>query len=345
MKKKILAGILSVLLSVTMHTPVRAEEPEEPTANEPEATEVVETEQKETAEPTAAAGVSAALEEEDPVLAEEEPGEDPVIAEEPGAPEDPGDDPVITEGPAESEDPEVLPEEITEEEPAEETPEAVEEEEPGEEEPEVFTVAPDPITYNGVTVTVSYPSDTFGGKDVTLVVGEPGEVEKEALEALGGEYKAVDISFIDEEGNKVQPDEGKTVSVALVAEGMEAADSYKAVHVDAEGAVDFLEAETETSNEVTETVKTGETTKTIEVPAVTETVTVEDYREETYTDYETRETTVEVPAEIGYHQVLKTRMVEREEPMSLLMRLFSFGRSSKSKKTKLVAEYYYETEP
>ncbi|MBQ3272568.1 MAG: VWA domain-containing protein [Solobacterium sp.] len=348
MKKKILAGILSVLLSVTMHAPIRAEEPEQPTANEPEATEVIEAEQEDTAEATAAAEVSAAPEEEDPVLASEEPGDDPVITEEPVASEEPGEDPVITEEPAVSEDPEVLPEEITEEKPAEETPEAegeAVEEETGEEEPEIFTVAPDPVTYNGVTVTVSYPSDTFGGKDVTLVVGEPGEVEKEALEALGGDYKAVDISFIDEEGNKVQPEEGKTVSVALVAEGMEATGEYKAVHVDAEGTVDFLEAETETSNEVTETVKTGETTKIIEVPAVTETVTVEDYREETYTDYETRETTVEVPAEIGYHQVLKTRMVEREEPVSLLQRLFSFGRSSKSKKTKLVAEYYYETEP
>ena len=348
MKKKILAGILSVLLSVTMHAPIRAEEPEQPTANEPEATEVIEAEQEETAEATAAAEVSAAPEEEDPVLAAEEEEDDPVITEEPVASEEPGEDPVITEDPAVSEDPEVLPEEITEEKPAEETPEAegeAVEEETGEEEPEIFTVAPDPVTYNGVTVTVSYPSDTFGGKDVTLVVGEPGEVEKEALEALGGDYKAVDISFIDEEGNKVQPEEGKTVSVALVAEGMEATGDYKAVHVDAEGTVDFLTAETETSNEITETVKTGETTKTIEVPAVTETVTVEDYREETYTDYETRETTVEVPAEIGYHQVLKTRMVEREEPVSLLMRLFSFGRSSKSKKTKLVAEYYYETEP
>ena len=257
-------------------------------------------------------------------------------------------EPEIVEGePEETEEPEVP--EVTEEEPEEtvepettEEPEATEEPAP---EPEITTITPDPVTYNGVTVTVSYPSDAFG-KNVTLVVGEPGETEREALEALGSAFKAVDICFIDEEGNAVQPVEGKTVSVALKAEGMEAADGYRVAHVDAEGKVKFLEAETETTNEVTEQVKTGETTKTVNVPAETETVAVEDYKEETYTDYETRQTTVQVPAEISYRQVLRSREIEKKEAVvSLLKRLLTIPGKNNSANTKTVTEYYYETEP
>ena len=48
MKKKYLAGILSLLLSVTMYTPVRAEMPaDDPAENEPEITEIQETEEPE----------------------------------------------------------------------------------------------------------------------------------------------------------------------------------------------------------------------------------------------------------------------------------------------------------
>ena len=326
MKKKIMAGILSVLMSVTMYSPVKAEEINEPAGDEPEITEIQETEESAEAVPE-----EAGEPEEEEVIsetAEEEPeaeaGQaDDKEADAPAASEPAAEEPAEPAEPAEAEEPaEVI------EEPA-----------------EVTLITPDPVTYNGVTVTVSYYSDTFGGKDVNLVVGDAGAAETAALNALGEDYKAVDISFVDADGNPVQPDEGKKVDVSLKAAGMEAAADYDVVHVDDTGRVDFLTAEPETGNAVTAQVKTGETTRTVYVPEKTETVTVEDYREETYTDYETRETTVEVPAEIGYHQVLKTRMVEKEEPTSLLRWLFSFGRSSKSKKTKLVAEYYYETEP
>ena len=249
--------------------PVAVEEPAatddpvitEETLEQPEETpDVIEAEPEETEEPAIFEG-------------ETEKTEDSVIAEEPEETENPE---ITEEEPEETEEPE-----LTEEEPEEtEDPE----EEP-EDEPDITLINPDPVTYNGVTVTVSYPSDTFGGKDVTLVVGEPGDTEKEALETYGRDYKAVDITFIDEEGNPVQPDEGKTVSVALKAEGMEAAAGYRVAHVGADGEVQFLDAETETTNEVTEHTKTGETTRTVSVPAETQTVVVEDYKDETYTDY------------------------------------------------------------
>ena len=343
MTKRILSTLVSVLMTVTMYTPVHAVE-EIPAGDEPETAETV----QETQTPTVAEEVTE-TEPEESVESTEDPEEAPEMEEEPEETEEPAVIEEEPEEPAAEGEPENAEEldEAGDPEPAEgEVPAAEEEpeEEPVEEEPEVFTVAPDPVTYNGVTVTVNYPSDAFGGKEVTLVVGEPGEAEKEALEALGGEFKAVDISFVDEEGNPVQPVEGKTVNVALVAEGMEASEEYRVAHVDAEGNVDFLDAETETSNEVTERVKTGETTRTVEVPAETETVVVEDYKTETYTDYEVKETVVEVPAETAYHYVLKSREVARTEPAGALKRLLGMTGRNNSK-TKTVTEYYYELEP
>ena len=347
MTKRILSTLVSVLMTVTMYTPVHAVE-EIPAGDEPETVETV----QETETPTVAEEVTE-TEPEESVESAEDSEEASEIEEEPEESEEPA---VIAEEPeepaaeGEPEDAEELeeagdPEPAEGEEPAaDEEPEEESKEEPAAEEPEVFTVTPDPVTYNGVTVTVNYPSDAFGGKEVTLVVGEPGETEREALEALGGEFKAVDISFVDEEGNPVQPVEGKTVNVALIAEGMEASDEYRVAHVDAEGNVDFLDAETETSNEVTERVKTGETTRTVEVPAETETVVVEDYKTETYTDYEVRETTVEVPAETAYHYVRKSREVTRTESTGLLKRLLGMT-GKNNNKTKTVTEYYYELEP
>lgn len=322
MTKKVLLSILSVLLSVTMYTPVNAEgqapATEDPGTNvqEPEAPEEAEEKEEEApAEPAAPA--------ED---GNKEEPETPETIEEPG---------VVEEAPQEQEEPA-----------AEENKEGTEEaaEEPAEEQ-EITTITPDPVTFDGVTVTVSYPSDTFGDKEVTLIVGEPGEKEKEALEALGQNFKAVDISFADAEGNEVQPAEGKNVSVVLKAEGMEASEDYKVVHVDAEGAVTELTAETSTSNEVTEPVKTGERTKTIEVPAETETVTVEDYEEETYTDYETVEKTIEVPAEIGYRTVRKSREVEKVTISSGINRVLRVLGKRPAPAEKKVTEYYYEEEP
>lgn len=322
MTKKVLLSMLSVLLSVTMYTPVNAEgqapATEDPgtTVQEPEAPEeAAEKEEEAPAEPAAPA--------EDGNKEEPETSE---TIEEPG---------VVEEAPQEQEEPAA-------EENKEGTEEAAEEQE---NEPVITTITPDPVTFDGVTVTVSYPSDTFGDKEVTLIVGEPGEKEKEALEALGQNFKAVDISFADADGNKVQPAEGKNVSVVLKAEGMEAAEDYKVVHVDAEGVVTELTAETSTSNEVTETVKTGERTKTIEVPAETETVTVEDYEEETYTDYETVEKTIEVPAEIGYRTVRKSREVEKVTISSGINRVLRVLGKRPTSAEKKVIEYYYEEEP
>ncbi len=208
-----------------------------------------------------------------------------------------------------------------------------------EEKPEVTLITPEPVTYNGVTVTVSYLSDTFGGKEVTMVVGEPGETEKEALEALGGSFKAVDITFIDEEGDPVQPEEGKNVSVTLEAEGMEDTGMYEAVHVDSEGNVTVMEATSEVTNTVTRQEKVGETTRTVEVPAETETVEVQDYKEETYTEYELKEQTVEIPAVISYRYTRKSREVEVTQGT---WGFFNYGKSGKSQTR---TEYYYEKEP
>ena len=382
----ILSALMTVTLYTPVHAVEENPAGDEPstveTVQEPEAAEVSEAEpENEQEEPAVAVeaeedqeaaqetgGYTETTEETPEVIAAPAESEEPaVIEEEPESPaaeeetEEPEEIPEITEEPAEAEEtvieeepdepeePEIVEESepADDEEPAaDEEPEEQEEEEPAEEEPEVFTVNPDPVTYNGVTVTVSYPSDTFGGKEVTLVVGEPGEAEKEALEALDKEFKAVDITFVDEEGNPVQPEEGKTVSVTLKAEGMEAADSYTAVHVDAEGKIDYLDAQTETSNEVTEQIKTGENTRTVYMPAETETVVVEDYRDETYTDYETRQTTVEVPAEISYRQVLRSREVEKKETVvSLLKRLLTVPGKNNRGNTKTVTEYYYEPEP
>ncbi|MBR2669815.1 MAG: VWA domain-containing protein [Solobacterium sp.] len=349
MNKKALSVILSLLMSVSaFQTPVFAAG-EEPEADGQEVTEVqenTEEEIEETQEP----------EEEEENL--EEPAEEtPELTEESEETEIPAvtEVPEVTEEPEETEAPEVT----EPEEPAEETEETVEDPteseglliaeeeeeedvvlaETPEEEPEVTLITPEPVTYNGVTVTVSYLSDTFGGKKVTMIVGEPGETEKEALEALGRSFKAVDITFIDEEGNPVQPEEGKNVSVTLEAEDMEDTGMYEAVHVDSEGNVTVMEATSEVTNTVTRQEKVGETTRTVEVPAETETVEVQDYKEETYTEYELKEQTVEIPAVISYRYTRKSREVEVTQGT---WGFFNYGKSGKSQTR---TEYYYEKEP
>ncbi|MBR2669817.1 MAG: hypothetical protein IKE36_08515 [Solobacterium sp.] len=350
MNKKALSVILSALMSVSvLQTPVFAMG-EEPEADGQEVTEVqenqtTEEETEETQEP----------EEEDENLEEpvEVTEETPEVTEEPEETETPAvtEVPEETEEPEETEVPEVTEPEETEE-PEEDPTESeelldAEEEseedvvlaETPEEEPEVTLITPEPVTYNGVTVTVSYLSDTFGGKEVTMVVGEPGETEREALEALGSSFKAVDITFIDEEGNPVQPEEGKNVSVSLAADGMDAAGYYEAVHVDGEGNIVSLTANADVADTFTEKVKIGEAVKTIEVPAETETVEVQDYKEETYTEFELKEQTVEIPAVISYRYVRKSREVEVTQNK---WGFFNFG-GSKQPQTR--TEYYYEKEP
>ena len=262
------------------------------------------------------------------------------------------------------------------EEPAEETEEVpaetVEEEAPvteeaTEEEVPVYEVTQDG-EYKGVKVTVKYPSDTFE-KEATLVVSEAGETEAAALkEAFGEDYKAVDISFVDEEGNELQPLEGKSVDVTLAAEGMEATGNYKTVHVDAEGNVSLVEdavsVETgevstkEVQYEVPEEIEVPvyvENTETVVVPAVTETVTVEDTVEievpavmGTRTVEKTRE--VEVPAVYSYQYVRKTRTVEKTRQVRVQTRSwynpFSWFKAPTYKtETYEATEYYYELEP
>lgn len=371
MKKKLLAGVLSVLMSVTMYTPVRAEEMPEQAGSEPEFTEVQQPEEQaaeqaewpepmsDIEEPAETEYVDAG-EQDTYVVPAEAPEEIPVIAEEPEVSEE---EPVTeeetaaeveeTEAPASEEnipvleeDPEDMPEEAAEEADDEDGEEKPAEEEPAvtEEPEEVTLITPEPVTFNGVTVTVSYYSDVFD-TDVTLAVSEAGEAETAALNALGKDYRAVDIKFVDTEGNPAQPAEGKTVSVSLKAPGMEAAENYTAVYVGADGTINPLDAQTSADNEVSEQVKTGETTRTVYMPAETETATVQDYREETYTDYETRETVVEVPAEIGYRDVLKTREVERTVTIRAFLKSLLFGSRKNEPQTITTTEYYYEKEP
>ena len=200
MKKKILAGILSVLMSVTMYSPVRAEEPINPAGDEPEITEIQETEEPaETVEETG--------DPEEYGEAEETPEATPIVTEAPGTEEEdpaPVETPAVEEDPADPEEtPAVIEDPAETEEPAEETPAAEEDpaetEEPAEEEAVIVRQSGE---FGGVTVDVMYMSDTFE-KEVTLVVSEAGEAETAALDAaFDGDYKAVDISFIDEDGNK-----------------------------------------------------------------------------------------------------------------------------------------------
>ena len=192
--------------------------------------------------------------------------------------------------------------------PEEKTEETAPVEEETEEKTEVTLIEPEAVTYNGVTVKVSYYSDTFE-EEVSLVVSEAGAAEANALkEAFGEGYKAVDISFVDNEGNKLQPLEGKSVNVSLTAEGMEAADNYRVVHVNGEGKIDEVVAsvdaaertatKTETADVVSMEPEYEEYTEDVYVPAVTETVTVKETKE------------VEVPAVMGTRQVEKTREVD-----------------------------------
>ncbi|MBQ6221575.1 MAG: InlB B-repeat-containing protein [Solobacterium sp.] len=352
MNKKVLSVILSALMSVSvLQTPVFAagEEPEadghevvtEVQKNTVEEIEEVQEpeEEGENLEEPAEETPEVAEESETPVVMEvpeetEEPEETPVIQEETEEPEEPEasevTEPEETEEPAESEDLLIAEEESEEDVVLTETPE---------EEPEVTLITPEPVTYNGVTVTVNYLSDTFGGKEVTLVVGEPGETEKEALKALGRSFKAVDITFIDEEGNPVQPEEGKNVSVSLEAESLKDTENYGVVHVDGEGNITEMDVVPEVTNTVTEHVKVGETTRTVEVPAETETVEVQDYKEETYMEYELTEQTVEVPAVISYRYVRKSREVEVTQGT---WGFFNYGKSGQNQTR---TEYYYEKEP
>ncbi len=320
------AGVITEETEASGEENENLEEPEEEVQEvteetpEPEETPEAQKETEETAEEPA--------ESEEPSTVEEGQGEEETLPEE--TPEGEG-----TEEPETPEETLETPEETPG---TEETTEPEETSEPEEPE-EVTLITPEAVTYNGVTVSASYYSDTFGGKEVTMVVGEPGEKEKAALEALGGTFKAVDITFVDAEGNPVQPEEGKNVSVSLKAEGMENTGEYEAVHVDAEGNVTLMDAASEVTNTVTQKVKVGETTRTVEVPAETEIVEVQDYKEVPYTTYELVEKTVEVPEVIGYRYVRKSREVEVTQGT---WGFFNYGKSGKSQTR---TEYYYEREP
>ncbi len=238
-------------------------------------------------------------------VTEEEPAEEPEeVAELPAETEDPAEetelpsepvetvdeaDPLIEEDPA---DTTVVEEEPVSDEPAEDTP--AEDTDLPEDVQEV--VEPVYLTgegeYDGVTVKVGYFSDAFD-KEVTLVVSAAGEAETAALDAaFDGDYKAVDISFVDADGNECQPLEGKTVDVTLSAKEM-IAGNLQAMHVDGEGNIEFIEEGLNVSN-------SGVTTKEVEV-LVPEEVEVPVYEEKTIT----------VPAEIGTKTVEKTRDVEK----------------------------------
>ena len=93
-------------------------------------------------------------------------------------------------------------------------------------------------------------------------MGKAGKAETAALDELGVEYKAVDISFVNGKGKEVQPKKGKQISVSLKATGIKASGDFDVVHVDSKGDITPVEAETETVKEVTKREKIGETVKT-----------------------------------------------------------------------------------
>ena len=310
--KNILSVLMAAMMGFTvMTTPIYAEQEtagEAPEVTEEQAAEEPETPEEETKEPEAAPEVT------------EEPAETPEVKEEPKEVIQPEETPEINEE-------------------TEKTEEQEEEPKVAEEEP-VTTVTPDPVTFNGVTVTVSYDSDAFGGKNVTLVVGEAGNTEKAALDELEDEYKAIDISFLDENGEKVQPAEGKKVNVSLKAEGVQASGEYGVYHVDADGVISYIKANNETTDEVTEKVKVGETTKTVEVPAETETVTVKDYKTEKYTAYETKTKKVNVPAKYGYRYILKYKKNGKKVKASVANPILKKAKKDKNGKPKVSSKKY-----
>lgn len=273
---------------------------------------------------------------EEQLTEETEAVEEEIVSEETAAP---GETiiPEETEAPEETVVPETVEESTVAEDKETTSPEEVvaEPEETAEPE-EVSLITLDPVSYNGLTISVSYDSDAFGGKKVEMKVSDPGETETAALTDLG-QFKAVDITFIDEEGNPVQPEEDKTVSVVLKADEMENADNAELVHVDGNGNISFLNADITTSNPVTKTVKTGETTTTVTVPEETKKVLVKDYKDESYTVFEVQKRTVEVPEIIAYRYVLKSKVVRTAAPYK--------GVGKKASRTVERVQYYLEKEP
>ena len=315
--KKVLSVLMSLMMGFTvMATPILAESPsDQESAGEPEVTET----EKQDAEEVTEAPEEETKETETPEVSEE-PVKEPEVAEEP-------EETIQSEETPEAEEGET---EKTEE------PEVVEEESETKAEKDTTSLT---ATYEGVTVTVEFDSDAFGGKNVTLVVGEAGETEKAALEELGSEYKAVDISFVDEEGHEAQPVGENKVSVSLKAAGIETAENYKVAHVSDKGEITYVDAETETSN-VTEKVKVGETTKTVEVPAETETVTVKDYKTEKYTAYETKTEKVKVPAKYGYRYILKYKKNGKKVKASVANPILKKAKKDKDGKPKVSSKKY-----
>lgn len=165
--------------------------------------------------------------------------------------------------------------------------------------------------YDGLKVNVSYDPNAFA-ETATLVVGEVGESEAAALkEAYGESYKAVDISFNNDEGDKIQPLDGYSVNVKLSSEDMDAGD-YHVLHVDGEGNINEVEEIIDVATgeittverevlvpEMVEVPVYEEQTKEVTVPAVIGTRTVEDTEE------------VTTPAVTGTRNVKKTRTVEK----------------------------------
>ena len=319
--KKVLSVLMAAMMGFSlMTTPIQAEQ--EPAGEEPEVTEEQKTEEPEAAPEEEIKEPEAAVSE----VSEETEGEQEVAeGQEEGQPEE---QPEVKEETEKTEEPEVVEDE---------------QEEPEETEDPVI----DSATYNDITVTVSYSSDAFGGKNVTLVVGDAGETEKEALKEFGKEYKAVDISFVGEDGEKVQPEKGSQVSVSLKVEDMKKTGDFEVVHVDGKGIITPVAAKIETSNEVTEKVKVGETTKTVEVPAETETVTVKDYKTEKYTTYETKTKKVKVPTQYGYRYYLKYKKNGKKVKASVANPILKKAKKDKSgkpivknKKYKVAKEKY-----
>lgn len=321
--KKFINQILAVILSITCTTlPVFAVDEADPEGTIPAETETNGIEENVGAEKEDTAS-------DDEGSFEEQSAEETETSEEATLSEE-------SEGPAET-----TVSEETEESEGTGTSETEEETTVSEEEKteseEVSVITLDPVSYNGLTISVSYDSDAFGGKKVEMKTGDPGEVESAALAGLG-QYKAVDITFVDEEGNPVQPEEGKSVSVVLKADEMENADNAIVAHVEGDGKISFLEdADINASNPVTKPVKTGETTTTVTVPEETEQVLVNDYKDESYYDFEVQEKVVEVPAVIGYRYVLKNKVVKSAGSNTKL------GKNTSRSTAR--AQYYLEEEP
>ena len=185
--------------------------------------------------------------------------EEPAPAPEPETVSEPAPAPEPEPAPAVETEPAEEPEAPEAEEPApgedsEEAEEPAQGEEPADaEEPEeIIEETEEEITYpavsfekevNGMTVKINAPEGALPeGASVSVTTVAASEIEDAVKAKMGDEYevvKAVDITFFDKDGNKIEPE--KPVSVKFISGKIKEADNVSVLHIDDNGKVEMAE--------------------------------------------------------------------------------------------------------